>query len=161
MSVGSTYAAAKAAIVTKLDARNGLDAVTVLGEPPVNALNLTGATGSGQAIWIADAEGDYDNVVLCGNGRLDLDETYALMIVFQALPLDGEDQADTDAKVDTMLYEFLDEMAGDPTWGVTAFTQFYTSRGSFRRYVGPVTDRNIRPSRCEFALEVNARISFT
>lgn len=158
--LGSTYSTAKAAIVEQLSRRGGLADVAVIGEPPVDALNLVGESGSGKAIWIADAEGDQDNVVLCGQGRLDVDETYDLTIVIQALPLDSENQADTDLKVDHMLGEVMLEMAGDPTWGLTQFVQFETSRGSFRRFVGPIGNTALRPSRCEFDLEVRARISF-
>lgn len=161
MTLGSSYATAKAAIVAQLDARSGLDDVTVMGEPPVDALKVTGPSGNGKAIWLADAEGDYDNEVFCGAGRLDLDENYRLTIVIQALPVAGDTQATTDLKVDNILGEVLTEMAADPTWGLTQFQQFETTRGSFRRFVGPIGERNLRPARCELDLEVNARLSFT
>lgn len=161
MTLGSTYAAGKAAILAQLDARSGLDDVTVMGEPPVDALKVTGPAGNGKAIWLADAEGEYDNEVFCGVGRLDLSETYTLTIVIQALPTAGESQADTDLKVDNMLGEILTELAADPTWGLTGtFHQFETTRGGFRRYVGPIGERALRPSRCELDLEVRARITF-
>lgn len=162
MTVGSTYAAAKAAIVAQLAVRSGLSGVAVAGEPPVEPLKVMGSTGSGKAIWIADSEGEYDNVVICGPGRLDIEELYSLTIVFQAVPVNAsETQATTDLRVDEMLGEFLLEMAADVTWGLSQFTQFETTRGGFKRYVGPVTDRNIRPSRCELDLDVRARISIT
>jgi hypothetical protein len=160
-TLGSSYATAKAAILAQLKARTGLSDVEVSGEPPVDALKVTGPFGNGQAIWLADAEGEYDNEVFCGAGRLDLDENYRLTVVIQALPVAGDSQADTDLRVDYMLGEVLAEMAADPTWGLTEFQQFETTRAAFRRFVGPIGERNLRPARCELDLEVNARISFT
>lgn len=160
--IGSTYATLKAAIVTQLSARSGLEGVDVLPAPPADALKVHGPTGAGKAIWIADAEGDQDNTVLCGEGRLDIDETYSLTIVLQALPIDNEAQTATDLKVDQMLGELLLELASDPTWGlVTGPVQYLiTSRGSFRRFTGPLPGNATYPSRCEFDLDVEARISF-
>ena len=163
---GSSYSSVKAAVVTKLTARNGLSGVAVSGEPPVDPFNVQSQTGSGKAIWIADTEGDYDNVVLCGPGRLDLEETYDLKLVLQSLPLSTTDnQAVTDQRVDVMLGEVLLEMAGDPTWGLVAtadlpIVYLMSTHGSFRRFVGPISDRNIRPSRCELDLNVRCRITF-
>jgi len=163
---GSSYSTVKAAVVAKLDARSGLDGVSVAGEPPVDPFKVQGDTGSGKAIWLADAEGDYDNVVLCGAGRLDLEETYDLTLVLQALPQSTSDtQAVTDQRVDAMLGEVLLQMATDPTWGITAsadlpIVYLMSTRGSFRRFVGPIAERNIRPSRCELDLHVQCRITF-
>lgn len=161
--IGSTYSTVKSAITAQLAQRSGLSGVDVLAAPPVDALNIHGPSGSGKAIWIVDAEGDYDNVVMCGAGRLDIEESYGLTIVLQAMPVNkSETQASTDLKVDEMLGELLLEIAADPTWGLAVPPVQYleTTRGSFRRFVGPLGQTAIRPSRCEFDLNVEARISF-
>lgn len=160
-TLGSTYATAKAALLAQLDARSGLDDVAVAGEPPVEPLKVMGPTGSGKAIWIADAEGDYDVTQMCGVGRIDFDEPYELVLVIQALPLASETQANTDLKVDQMLGEVLLEITADPTLGLTQFQQFVILPSGFRRFVGPIEGRNLRPSRCELSLEVQARVSLT
>lgn len=159
---GSTYSTVKAAIVTALGEVAALADVDISPAPPADASKVKGTSGTGKAIWIADADGDYDNVVLCGTGRLDLEETYDLTIVIQALALDSDDtQLITDQRVDGMLGEILTVMANDPTWGITAFVYCQTTRGGFRRFAGPVTNTGSYPSRCELDLTVEARISFT
>jgi|SRR5690606_4070608 len=158
MPAGSTYAALKTAIVTKLQARPGLTDTAVSAAPPADPLNLTGPGGTGKAIWIADAEGSYENEII-GGPPLRLEEIYTLTVVFQALPANTSDtQLVTDARVDDMLGEFLAQMASDITWGVTAFEYLHTTYGDFRRFVGPISDRNFFPSRCELDLGVEARI---
>lgn len=164
---GSTYSTVKQAIITRLADVDGLDRVEILAAPPVNPLDVHGQYGTRQAIWIADAEGDYDNVVLCGAGRLDLEELYDLTVVFQALPLDTDDtQIVCDRRVDEMLGAFLKDMADDATFGVAAtddlpLVYITISRAGFRRFCGPFPDANQFPSRCELTLHVEARISFT
>lgn len=158
MPAGSTYAALKQAIVTRLDTRPALTATAISAAPPVDPFKVVGASGSGQAIWIADGEGVYENVVI-GGPPLRLEELYTLTIVFQALPANTSDtQLVTDQRVDDMLGEFLSEMASDITWGITDFEYLHSTYGAFRRFSGPVTDRGIFPSRCELDLEVEARL---
>lgn len=164
---GSTYGTLKQAILTRLAAVNALSGVSISGNPPVDPLNVTGSDGSGRAIWISDAEGAYDNVVMCGQARLDIEEVYDLNITFQALQRDtGDTQVASDLRVDTMLYAFLEDMADDITFGVAASSDLplvyiTVSRGSFRRLVGPITGTNKMPSACVLSLHVEARISFT
>ncbi len=164
MPVGSSYAAVKAAIVTKLSARPGLNDVSVIGQPPVKPEDLKGPNGSGKAIWIADAEGSYENVVFLAPD-LFLDESYNLKVVIQALPRDsGDTQAITDRRVDEMLYEVLQQAALEEAsdvnaWGITDVSvAVRISSGTFRRFCGPYTSTVQFPSRCEFDLLVEDRI---
>lgn len=164
--LGSTYSTVKAAILDRLANVADLADATVTGAPPTDPVNVLGESGSGKAIWIASGEGSYDNTVLCGPGRLDIDETYDLTIVFQSLPLDSDDgQAVTDTRVDEMLGAFLSDMATDATFGVAAsddlpLVYITISRGSFERFSGPFTNGVLYPSRCELKLDVEARLSF-
>lgn len=164
---GSTYGTVKQAIVTRLGQVSALSGVSISGSPPVDPLTVTAPDGSGRGIWISDAEGQYDNVVLCGQARLDLEEIYDLNITFQALPRDSDDtQIASDLRVDSMLHAFLEDMADDSTFGVAAsadlpLVYITISRGSFRRLVGPITGTNKMPSACVLSLHVEARVSFT
>lgn len=165
--LGSTYSTVKAAILTRLEEVDDLADVALLAAVPARPEEVMGETGSGKAIWIATADGDYDNVVLCGPERLDLEERYDLTVVFQSLPLDTDDtQAVTDLRVDEMLGAFLIDMATDATFGVVAsetlpLVYITISRGSFERFAGPFTAGVQYPSRCELSLSVEARLSFT
>lgn len=160
MPVGSSYSTVKEAMWTRLRARAGLSSVAVSPDPPADPLNVRGPSGSGDAIWIADAEGSYENVVLGAPG-LWLEELYDLTLVIQAMPTNSTDtQLRMDRRVDEMLYEVLQETAGDPSWGVTDFVYVQIARGPFRRLVGPIEGRNIRPARCELDLNVECRIRF-
>lgn len=162
MTLGSSYSTVKAAIYARLSSRPRLQGVALDLHPPVDALKLTGPNGSGEAVWLADAEGDYENVVICGPGRLDLDETFTLTIVLQALAKNSSDtQLVTDQRVDELLGEVLTAMAEDPTWGVTEFVYCQSTYGQVRRFAGPLGDRPTFPSRAELDLVVEARISFS
>ncbi len=163
MPVGSAYATVKAAIAEALAARPGLNDVTVLPHPPVKPEELKGIRGSGKAIWFADAEGAYDNVVFLAP-YLFLDETFQMTCVLQSLPGDSSDtQLVTDMRVDEMLYEVLQEFAAQemsdlPAWGIETIPAVRVTRGAFKRFCGPYTNTVMFPSRCEFAIEVEARI---
>lgn len=159
MSVGSSYATAKAAIVSRLETRGGLSEVTVRYQAPVVASDMGGA--SGDAIWLDAAEGDYENVVICGL-PLRLEEIYSLTLVVQSLrpTTDGTQQA-ADERVDEVLYEILAELANDPTFGVTAFNYFQITRGSFRRITGFLPSGAGHGARCELDLNVECRHTFS
>lgn len=161
MAVGSSYGTVKAAIVDTLAARPGLSEVAVSYAPPAKPLEVRGPTGRGDAIWITDAAGDNDNVVLGAPG-LWVDETYDLTVVLQSLPVDSdEDQRVTDRRVDEMLYELLWQTATDPHWGLAGtFVHLRITRGGWRRLVGPLEGTAVFPSRCEFDLAVEARLRF-
>lgn len=162
MTLGSAYSTVKGAVFTRLAGRPRLQGVALDLHPPADALKVTGPHGSGEAIWFADAEGDYTNEIICGPGRLDLDETFTLTIVLQALPKNTSDtQIVTDRRVDELLGEVLTAMAEDPTWGVTDFPVCQSTYGSVRRFGGPMGDRPMYPSRAEFDLVVEARLTFS
>lgn len=158
MSVGSSYSTAKAAIVSKLDARSGLDGVNVLYQAPEQASDVGGE--SGDAIWLDDAEGDYDNVVICGL-PLRLEELYTLKLVAQSLrPSRDGTQLVADQRVDALLYEILDELATDPTFGITSFNYFQITRGAFTRVTGVLPNGAGHGSRAELQLNVECRHVF-
>jgi hypothetical protein len=161
MPVGSTYAVVKDAIVTKLRAREALSGITIQSQPPTRPEEIKSEDGSGKAIWLADAEGSYTQVVMGAPG-LWIDETYDLTLVIQSLPVDTDDtQLTTDTRVDEMLYEVLNEAAADPTCGITQFNFVEIAQGTFERFCGPYTNAVQFPSRIELALNVVGRIRFT
>lgn len=157
MSVGSSYSTAKAAIVSKLSARSGLTGVAIRYQAPEKASDVGGE--SGDAIWLDDAEGNYENPVLpiaCG-----IQENYSLTLVLQSLrPSTGGTQQVADARVDAMLYEFWSEITADHTFGVTAFKHFIVSTASTRRITGVLPTGAGHGARCELRLNVESRIQF-
>lgn len=158
MSVGSSYSTAKAAIVTKLTARGGLSGVSIKYQAPEKTADVGGE--SGDAIWVDDAEGDYENVVICGL-PLRLEEVYSLKLVIQSLrPSTTGTQQVADARVDALLFEVLTELATDPTFGVTAFNYFQITRGAFTRTTGFLPTGAGHGSRCELDLNVECRHVF-
>jgi hypothetical protein len=162
MGLGSTYALVKGALVDRLSERPGLADVAITAAVPESPLAVRGDTGSGKAIWVADAEGDLDNVVF-GAPDLYLEETYNLTVVVQAIWLDTDDtQLSTDQRVDEMLYEVLHELAQDTALGIDTaaldLPYLQVTRGPFRRFAGPLTNTNRYPSRAELDLSVEARL---
>jgi hypothetical protein len=115
---------------------------------------------SGDAIWLDQAEGDYENVVICGL-PMRLEEVYSLTLVIQSLrpARDGTQQV-ADARVDALLFEVLTELATDPTFGVTAFNYFQITRGAFKRITGFLPTGAGHGSRCELELNVECRHVF-
>lgn len=158
MNVGSSYSTAKAAIVQKLGRRGGLANVEIHYQAPVQASDAGGE--SGDAIWLDDAVGDYENVVICGL-PLRLEEIYALTLVIQVLrpSTDGTQQV-ADERVDAILYEVLSQLATDPTFGVTAFNYFQITRGAFTRTTGFLPTGGGHGARCELDLNVECRHTF-
>lgn len=157
MSVGSSYSTAKAAIVQKLIARGGLTGVSIKYQAPEQASDVAGE--SGDAIWLDDAEGDYENVVLpiaCG-----IEEKYPLRLVAQSLrpSRDGTQQV-ADARVDALLYEVLAEIVNDHTFGITAFNYIVITPGPFTRVTGVLPNGAGHGARCELGLNVECRITF-
>lgn len=166
MTVGSSYATVKTAIVTKLRARSALTDVAVEPAPPANPTEVMGESGSGKAIWIADADGQYDAVVMAAPD-LRIDETYELVIVIQSLPKDTDDtQLVTDQRVDEMLYEVLHQVAAELTvdapWGIATqdgpFNYLQITPAGFERFAGPLTNQRPYPSRTEQRLLVESRL---
>lgn len=158
MSVGSSYSTAKAAIVTKLTARLGLAGVVIHYQAPEKASDVGGE--SGDAIWLDNASGEYENVVICGL-PLRLEELYTIRLVIQSLrPSTAGTQQVADARVDAMLFEVLQELAADPTFGVTAFNYFHITRGSFTRVTGLLPTGAGHGARCELDLSVECRHTF-
>lgn len=159
MSVGSSYSTAKAAIVSKLNARAGLSGVAISYQAPLVSSDLGGE--SGDAIWLDNATGGYDNVVICGL-PLRLEELYDLRVVIQSLrPSTTGTQQVADERVDELLYEIFDELADDPTFGVTTFNYFHITRGSFARITGFLPTGAGHGARCELDLNVECRHTFT
>lgn len=160
MSVGSSYSTVKAAIASRLAARGGLSAVSVSYQAPKDAYNVAGPTGVQDAIWLDGADGDYDNVVVCGL-PLRLEERYDLLLVVQSLrahSLGTQQSADT--RVDELLFEVLDELATDPTFGVTGFDYLQVTRGRFRRWTGFLPNGAGHGAGAELRLEVECRHAF-
>lgn len=166
--VGSAYGTVKAAIVTRLRARSGLSDVAIQPAPPTDPVSLMGESGSGKAIWIADAEGSYDAVVMAAPD-LRLDETFELVVVCQSLPKDtDDDQLVTDLRVDALVFEVLHQAAQELTvsapWGIPVdddpFNYLQITPGTFERYAGPLTNQRPYPSRTEQRLQVESRLVF-
>lgn len=160
MSVGSSYSTVKRAITDVLSDRGGLAEVSVSYQAPVAGEDVTGPTGAADAIWLHDADGEYDNVVICGL-PLRLEERYDLVLVVQSLQPDSlGTQEVADTRVDEMLFEVLDALATDPTFGVDDFDYLQVTRGRFRRVTGFLPTGSGHGARAELRLEVECRIAF-
>jgi hypothetical protein len=161
--VGSSYSTLKAAIVDQLRVRPGLSAVSVSYQAPLQPPDVQGPTGSAEAIWLDDAEGEHDNVVVCSL-PLQLEELYAIRVIIQVLrPTSLGTQEEADRRVDELAYEVLHELAHDPTWGLSgtgAFNYLHTTRSTFRRVTGYLPNGSGHAARYELSLQVDSRISF-
>lgn len=161
MSVGSSYAAVKNALVTLLQARTGLANVKVSSQEPLNATDLTGSDGTQDAIWIADTDGTYDDQ--CFRALpLAFDETYGLKIAVQALRATTVGtQVAADLRVDQLLYEVLQTVATDPTLGLgTTFNYLFALPSTFQRHGGFLPTGGGHGSRCDLTIEVQCRHTF-
>ena len=163
MPLGSTYSTLKAAIVSTLSERPGLSTVNVGYAAPRQREDVADSTGSGDAIYLDEAEGEFGNSVFGAPG-LWLDENYTLNLVIQSLQSDSDiTQLDVDRRVDEMVWEVLDEMSNDAKFGVDVtgndFVHMIVSRGGFRRVTGPLSPSGYG-ARLEFAINVEARIRF-
>lgn len=174
MSVGSSYAAVKTALQTLLDARSGLDNVSVLSQAPLKPSELAGADGTSDAIWLGDTTGEYSDE--CFRALpLAFDETYDLTISIQSLkPTSAGSQVAADLRVDQMLYEVLAQIAGDPSIGnsppggtpvtgaITPNTFNYLDAlpSGFRRIVGFLPTGAGHGSRCELTVTIHCRHVF-
>lgn len=163
MPLGSSYSSVKAAIVASLAERPGLATVNVSYSAPRQREDVQDSTGSGDTIFLDEAEGSYENLVFGGPG-LWLDEAYSLNLVIQSLQADSESaQADVDRRVDEMVWEVLDEMAVNATFGcdidAAGLVHLIIARGNFRRVTGPLSPSGYG-ARLELTLSVDARIRF-
>lgn len=162
--LGSSYATLKNAIVTQLQARPGLVGVAVNYQAPVQAEDIQASTGTSEAIWLDDADGDIGNTVICGL-PLQLEDEYNIMVVIQVLrPESAGTQYAADLRCDELVGEFLHELAHDPTWGLNASGQFVhlrTTQGPYRRITGFLPGGAGHGARFEMNLIVQSRLSFT
>lgn len=163
MGLGSTYGTLKTAITQRLSNRPGLSAVAVGYEAPRFREDVMHSTGSGESIYLDQAEGSYQNVVMGAPG-LWLEEVYSVALVIQVLTVDSDKgQAFADLRVDELLWEVLDEMSADPTFGITTdddrFVYVQVTRGDFTRFTGQLSPSG-NGARVELALDVEARIRF-
>ncbi len=163
MAVGSTYSAVKAQLVAKLLARPALSGVAVTYRPPEKAAEVEGQSGSGETIWLDDAEGD-NEVVIFGGLPLHFDESYALVVKIQVLRPEtgtaGEQQA-ADTRADELLYEVLKELASDPSLGVAGFDHVQVIPASWVRTTGHLGTSGGHAASIDLSLQVEARIGFS
>lgn len=161
--VGSSYSAVKRAIRDQLQARAGLSGVAISYQAPVQPLDVTNAVGSSEAIWLDDAEGDHQNVVICST-PIQLEEIYVIRVFIQVLMATSiGTQEEADKRCDELVGEFLSELANDPTWGLSTgnpYSYLHTTRSSFRRTTGFLPSGAGHGSGAEYQLEVNARMVF-
>lgn len=164
MAHASAYSLTKSALVTRLDARPGVQGVAVSYQAPVSATDVEGR-GALEAIFCDDAEGDFDNRVLCA-GDLRFDETLTIQLVIQvARPTSLGTQQAADRRVEELLYEVHDELAGQNDWdlaelGLDVFDYFQVTPGAHRFVTGFLPSGEGHASRCELGLLVEARRSF-
>ncbi len=162
MAVGSTYSTLKGAIYAKLLARLTPLNVVVRYSAPERTDDVLGPTGKYEAVWLDNAMGSQDNVVICG-APLSIDETYRLNLSVQVLQEDGNvggTQQTADVRCDEILYEVMDELAGNPTWGVTQFPICQTTRATFKWETGVLPNGMGHGARVDLALEAKGRISY-
>lgn len=163
MTVGSGYSTVKFAIYNQLRARANLQGVAVSYQSPLQAEDVQSSTGSGEAIWLDDADGEYENVVICSL-PLQIEELYNITLNVQVLRAESEGtQYEADKRVDELLWEVMNELANDPTWGLSGthnFVYLHTTRGIFRRVTGFLPGGAGHGARCEMNLEVKSRLSF-
>lgn len=163
MAYASAYTAAKAAIQTRLQARSGLADVAVGYDKPSDADDVR-TRGSNEAIWFGDAEGSFDDVVLCA-GNLRFDETLTVTLVIQVLrPTSTGSQQSADARVDEILYEVAAEFSGQNSWDLAdldldAYDYFQISPRGYRRFPGFLSPEG-HADRIELDLLVRSRRSF-
>lgn len=163
MAVGSSYAALKRAIIDRLQARSALSAVSVSYQAPIQASDVLDSKGNGEAIWLDEAEGEHQNVVICSL-PLHLEEVYALVCVIQVVQdhSEGTQQA-ADERCDELLFEVLSELANDPTFGLSTgdpFNYLHVTRSTWQRRTGFMPSGAGHGSTIRLMLEVNARIHF-
>lgn len=163
MAVGSSYAALKRAIIAALQARSALTGVSVSYQAPIQASDVLDSSGSGEAIWLDDAEGEHQNVVICSL-PLQLEEVYALVLVIQVVKdqSDGTQEA-ADERCDELLYEVLTELTNDPTFGLSTgdpYNYLHVTRSTWQRRTGFMPSGAGHGAAIRLMLEVNARIHF-
>ena len=164
MAHASAYSLTKSALVTLLAARAGLQGVAVSYQAPVGAPDVA-ARGSHESIFCDDAEGDFDDVVLCAGG-LRFDETLTVRLVIQVLRGSslGTQQA-ADQRAEDLLYEVHAEIAGQNDWDLAdlkldVFDYFQVTPASQRWVTGFLPSGAGHAARCELGLLVEARRSF-
>lgn len=113
----SAYAAVKAALVTRLDARSGLTDVKVLDRLPDKAEEIQGDSGKWEMISFDSAEGDTGVVVVAGASNIIFDDDYIQTCFIQVLIPDSEGtQQAADTRADELLHEVYAELAAQAAW---------------------------------------------
>lgn len=165
MPHASAYPLCKAAIVTRLQTRTPeLSGVHIDYQSPQKASDIA-STGSWEAIHLNDAEGIFEDRILCA-GALTFDETFNLTLVIQVLRGTslGTQQA-ADERVSELLYEVHAELSDQQNWDLTAldldqFDYFQVTPGSHRWVTGFLPRGEGHGARIELALTARARRSF-
>lgn len=159
---GTTLAAGKTALITALQARPGLAAVNVSRHIPVAAADLRNAAGDFDAVWLGDATGD-DNVIILKSLPLEFDESWELDLAIQVLrPTSTGTQDIADARAVAILGEVLGTLATDPTLGLGAtFLRFEVIPTGWRHIAGSLPKGVGFGSRFELRLHADARLALT
>lgn len=164
MASASAYSAVKSALVTQLAARSGLAGVAVSYQAPVDPTDVK-STGSYEAIWCDDAEGDFADVVLCA-GDLRFDESYIQTLVVQVMrPTRLGTQRVADERAQELLYEVHAELAAQNDWdlatlGLDDFDYLQVTPATQTWVTGFLPSGAGHAARCELGLLVESRRSF-
>jgi hypothetical protein len=121
VSAGSAYPLIKAALITRLTVRAGLQGVNILAHPPISRDELRSPTGRNESIFFAGATGPFADVIMSA-GDLRFDETPVMTVVAEVTGTTSEHtQLDVDARCNELVYEVLTEIAGQHTWPLSTY----------------------------------------
>lgn len=123
MTQATAYSTVKQALVTLLEARQGLSGVKVSYGPPVNIPDIRSINGSWENIHFLGVDGGtFDEIVFC-DGGLRFDEDYVQEVRIQVLrPTNIGTQKACDERVGELLYELLAELAGQHDWDLASLS---------------------------------------
>lgn len=147
MSIGTTLALWKVALVTSLQGRAGLVNVSVGYSFPED--NITG-----QDIWFDEAESD--NVIpVMRAGTKKVDEEYVATIIIQVLKNQGESQSVADVRAVELLGELQQALAESPQ---TVSEIHWAELIGWKNHIGILPSGNGHGSRFTCLVQVRARL---
>ena len=125
--VGTTYSLVKRSLIQILQATSELSEVAVNYDAPVQAEDVTGATGLLESIYYADTdpahlratsiEGEHKNKVIC-RLPLEIDEEYEIPLAIVVVKPEEGTQEEADERVDQIMFHVIKAVAQQPSLGV-------------------------------------------
>lgn len=153
MATGTTLYDVTDALVTLLDARPGLDDVTVTFAKPMNE---PGVELADEAIWFGGATTDVEQAAFGGTIKADF-EQYELDCVVQVLIRDGRTEQACALRAKALFAELQQALAAKTTKTLVAGVQKIQLTG-WEHQVGPVGDGTNRGARYDVTIFVMAEL---